>query len=481
MKHLRLNIRVLLGIFALVMIVLPACKDKNSEKDVLQELERIAKEREASDEVVRVTMRVLSYPKNVVASGATVTFHQAGVDTTVTADANGIAHFTLKKGTAEATFVATDHATMRASVNTNSQDITTTTGGNSAISFTVRLLQTGGADLPMATLAGKAVAEIDLTSNTRYQNAPSGTKVLAELNLASVANVVFEDTENNIRFTNIELPNLQSYETTVDGSGNYSLQVPAYRSGTTAQSGTFISYNVVFDEFTANQKVAISNYKDGADSSGQRGFAGQFVAQDISTRFGMFNTASNDYTVVPSMNGVKVVASTPNSGTSQGDIYQGVISTNNQGGDVYGRIGSLVRTNAFTGQYNASSTVTFTATDILGNTATFTLTTAAATGQLETNIDLINTGTPTVGTQATAPNQTFKLGNANSYLTNSGNSVARAQQDFGFVTLGNGLNSNNLSINTAAVRSITFTSPEPGKTYKLDVTYGTGIRTLAVE
>lgn len=480
MKHLRLNIRVLLGIFALVMVVLPACKDKNSEKDVLQELERIAKEKETSNGVVQVTMRVLSYPKNVVAAGATVTFHQAGVDTTVTADANGIAHFTLKRGTAEATFAATDHATMRASVNTSFKD-NLSTDNNSAISFTVRMLQTGGADLATATLAGKAVAEIDLTSNTRYQNVPSGTKVLAELNLASVANAVFEDTESNIRFTNIELPNLQAYETTVDGSGNYSLQVPAYRSGGVAQSGTFISYNIVFDEFTANQKVAISNYKDGADSSGQRGFAGQFVAQDISTRFGMFNTTSNDYTVVPSMNGVKVVASTPNSGTSQGDIYRGVISTNNQGGDVYGRIGNLVRTNAFTGQYNASSTVTFTATDILGNTATFTLTTAAATGQLETNIDLINTGTPTVGTQALAPNQTFKLGNANSYLTNSGNSVARTQQDFGFVILGNGLNSNNLSINAAAVKSITFTSPEPGKTYKLDVTYGTGIRTLAVE
>mgnify|MGYP001134735201 CR=1 FL=1 len=480
MKYLRYNIKLLLGIFALVIIVLPACKDKNSEKDVLTELERIAKDKQTSDQTVDMTVRVLSYPNNVPASGTAVTFHQAGVDTTVTTDANGVAHFTLRRGTAEVTFVATDHVTMRASVNTNYLDFSSTTGGGIAASFTARLLQTGG-DLVTATLTGKAVAEIDQTSNTRYQNVPQGTKVIAELNLASIANTLLDGDDNNVRFTNVELPNMQTYETTVDGSGNYSLQVPAYRSDNNAQAGDFISYSIRFDEFTANQKVAINNYKNGVDSSGQRGFSGAFVAQEIPTRFGMFDTNNNDYTTIPTINAVKVVASTPSSGASLADVYRAGVSINNQGGDLYARMSNLVRVDAYGGSYDASSTVTFTATDILGNSATFNFTTGGVAASLPANIDLINSGTPTAGTDATAPAQTFKLGNANSYLTNAGNTVDRSQQDFNFVILGGGLNSPNLEINSSAVKVITFKNPEPGKTYKLDVTYGSGIRTLAVE
>ncbi|OJJ17130.1 hypothetical protein BKI52_30940 [marine bacterium AO1-C] len=481
MKHLRYNIRVLFSIFAFVIIALPSCKDKNSEKDVLNELERIAKEKETSDQTVNMTVRVLSFPKNSPAAGATVTFHQAGVDTTATTDANGVAHFTLKRGTAEVTFVATDHVTMRASVNTNYLDFSSNTGGGQAASFTARLLQTGGTDLPTATLAGKAVAEIDQTSNTRYQNVPQGTRVVAELNLASIANALLDDDENNIKFNNVELPNLQTYETTVDATGNYSLQVPTYRGAIPAQTSAFISYNIIFDEFTANQRVAINNYKDGSDSTGQRGIQGAFAAQEIPTRFGMFNTASNDFTAVPTIAAVRAVAGTPNSGSSLGDIFSGTVAVNNQGGSIYGRLASLTNLTTFGGTYTASSNVTFTATDILGNTATFNFTIGGTDANLNTPPTLINSGTPVAGTSASAPTQTFKLGNANSYLTTSGTTTNRTQQDFGFVTLGGGVNSPALGISNAAVRVITFSSPEPGKTYKLDITYGSGIRTLAVE
>ena len=470
MKHLRYNIRVLFGIFAFVIITLPACKDKNSETDVLNELERIAKEQEAEDEVVNLTARLLSYPSNVAAAGATVTFHQAGVDTTVTADDNGVAHFTLKRGSGEVTFVAANHATMRASVSLNPSS------NASTISFTARLLQTGGT-LPTATLAGRAVAEIDQTSNTRYQNVPQGTRVIAEFNTADAANFLVDG--NNITVQNVELPNLQTYETTVDGSGNYSLEVPAYRSN--SQSGNFISYNIRFDEFTANQRVAINNYINGSDSTGQQGIEGAFAAQEIATRFGMFNTGSNDYTAVPTIAGVRAVAGTPNSGASRGDIFSGTVSTDNQSGAVYGRLASLANLTTFGGTYTASSTVTFNVTDILGNTATFNYTIGGTDATLNTPPTLINSGTPVDGTSATAPTQTFKLGNANSYLTTSGATMNRSQQDFGFVTLGNGINSPQFSLSSSAVRQITFSNPEPGKTYKLDVTYGSGIRTLAVE
>ncbi|HAS44966.1 MAG TPA: hypothetical protein DCS93_31080 [Microscillaceae bacterium] len=473
MKHLRYNIRVLFGIFAFVVIGLSSCKDKTSEQEVLNELERIAEE----NQVTNVTARVLSYPNNTPAAGATITFHQGGVDTTVTTNADGVAHLTLKRGGAEVTLAAADHATMRASFSIS------TSNNSSSTSFTARLLQTTG--IATATISGRAVAEIDQTSNTRYQNVPVGTRVIAEVNLADAANGLLDG--NNLSFTNVELPNLQAYETTVDGSGNYTFDVPAYRTG--SQSGSFISYVIRFDEFTTNQRVAINNYLNGTDTTNQRSILGEFAAQEIPTRFGMFDTNDNDFTRIPTVNAVKVVASNSNSVIRRGDIYTAVVSDNNQGGDIYGRLGEINRAagGSFGGTYTASSSVTFTATDILGNTATFTLTTAASVGALSATIDLINSGTPTAGTQALAPNTTFKIGtNANTYLTdaNASGIANRTQQDFGFASLGGGVVSSVFSIiNTGNgnQRRITLSNPEPGKTYKLDVSYGSGIRTLAVQ
>ena len=504
MKHLKYNIRVLFGIFALAMIVLPACKDKTSDEDIINQLDQIAKENEASRDTVNVTLRILSYPNNTVAAGATITFHQAGRTLTATTDDAGVAHLKVNRGQGEITFAAVDHATMRATFTTAFNG--NNTGENTTLtnySATVKLLQTSGANLPVSTITGKAQAEIDQTSDTRYQNVPSGTRVYAHLDLAANAEAVLIESDiedgvedENIKFSNAEFANLVTFETTVDGNGDYTLTIPSFAVITGAGTGTtgvgagtnnrnFVDYRLIFDGFTANQKTVINNYADGTDSTGQRNFDNAFVPVEIPTRFDMFsNTGGNPYTnlVTTSHNfngaSVRAIPSNPTTNSNMVDEYYVEIARNNQGGNAYARAHRLVRRTSNGGTYNNGENVTFTLTDVLGNTATVTFTTTTA-GTLPPNINLV-LGTPAAG-EATSPAQTFKVAlRPYQYLdgTTDNAGTDRARQAFGELMLGGQQNS---SIFTQNTNDFTVTNPLPGQTYVLNVTYGSGVRTRPVQ
>jgi hypothetical protein len=99
-------------------------------------------------------------------------------------------------------------------------------------------------NVPQATIQGKVWADLNVTI-PGYENAPSGTQIMAQVWTGDLMPVEDEDF----------IHTYQNYETTVDGSGNYSVSVDATTAG--------LSVRFIMDDFEYNQIQGINP----ADSS----------------------------------------------------------------------------------------------------------------------------------------------------------------------------------------------------------------------
>lgn len=95
-------------------------------------------------------------------------------------------------------------------------------------------------NIPQAVIKGKVFANLNVSSGfSGYESAPSGTKIMAQVWTGDLMPGVEEGEEDGFVHT------YKNYETTVDGSGEYSISVDATTDGLTVR--------VICDDFEYDQ------------------------------------------------------------------------------------------------------------------------------------------------------------------------------------------------------------------------------------
>lgn len=98
--------------------------------------------------------------------------------------------------------------------------------------------------LEKVTIEGQVLTELDLT-NAVSENVPSGTKLIFRINAVDLVAVP----EAGYNYQTLQ------YETTVDGEGMFSIDLPAVNFNA-------VTVEVTLDQFVAEQTWAVDNKKD---------------------------------------------------------------------------------------------------------------------------------------------------------------------------------------------------------------------------
>lgn len=235
---------LLLAVIASFTFVFTSC-EKDEEEPIKETIETITTN---PKDTVRVNYSVSVVPagtssllkSKTAISGAVVTVARDGKLVSDTTDQNGIATFKdLRSGIIAVTIIKDGYTAANLLVDVGNNNLEQESDYRYA-STMVGLLPTSGED--MISIQGKAEAQLDVTAeldenatnSTPYtqspelENVPSGTELLAIVDVNSINS--FVSTSGNGKMINVSYEGVM-YKGSVDASGNYSIAVPMSYKG----------------------------------------------------------------------------------------------------------------------------------------------------------------------------------------------------------------------------------------------------------